>query len=183
MNRIRKSICIIVAVCSLLFIAVPFTSAVSLKLTTLKSYKHPIDKFTIKVPKGWEVDESGVDGTSVSFHQLNQQKERIGPNVNVILDTIGKTFKEEVEDIQKNLPEVLPGYQMLSNKAFRLGGKDVKAHIFEGTFFDGEISVRLSQLMVAKDKKLYVISAATEASYWKKYSKTYNKILKSFRPQ
>lgn len=184
MQKNLKRTVIVFSACLFLVGALVTVYAQSTKLTTGKAYKHPIDKFSIKIPKGWGIDESGADDTRVIFYGINKKGEESGVRVDVVISDVDEGFKIErdFEEVKKGLAEEIPEYRFISDKPFKLSAKELKAHLFEGTIPVEGINMHIAQLMVSKGKKLYIVSGGVQSSDWKKYSKTFNKIFGSFRP-
>lgn len=126
--------------------------------------------FTIRAPKGWRVDESGLFGALVIFlnTQIDQEGTNLyGANIYVISESArGLGLDDYVNATKEALPK-LPQNHSTEDKKVSVNG--VQARIIGEAFVQGVFHLRDLQLIVVKNDKAYTVTANVLESTWNKY--------------
>ena len=158
--------------------------AETLAMLTTKPYTNKKAGFSIRSPKGWELDTSGQYGAMVFFFNTKVDKEGDKPfsaNLNVNVLTLPETapLADIVAETKAALPKMFDSYKLIKDKAVIVNGKE--AHLFYNQFTSGKTKYRSLQLMAVNGKKAYVSTGTAFASTWKTYEGLFEAIVSTLK--
>jgi len=141
--------------------------------------------FTIRAPRGWNVDRSGALGADVIFR--NPRADPIGTgsfaaNINILSPPASGTLDDVVQSLKSEINRQLPDFQVVDDEAARTtSGLD--AYFYGGTFTQtAQLAEQLRdlRLIVLDGTTAYVISGTTLASTYSRYEPAIRASLLSF---
>jgi len=149
-------------------------------------YRNSRHNFEIKIPEGWNIDESGRLGTIVFFLNPTPDEnsgELFYANINILsrsLQSVGVRNLEEYVNLDK---EMLLKYKeeviFISDTPIVIDDK-YEGRILVLTFTHKGVLYKDKHLIVIRDGIAYVIAGTTFESDWLKYEETFERSFNSF---
>lgn len=142
-------------------------STVSGKLSQIP-YSNPLEGFLIFPPEGWVVDDTRMTNTAVVF--LNPVTKTIGDKGYATLISVetqraeSVSFTDQVEEIRKGIADTYPDFKFEDDLKLTLQGKPY--YLIGGTYFVGEVNMRLRSLVTVYKNKGYAVSASGPVVTW-----------------
>lgn len=146
-------------------------------------YSDSTNGFEIRPPDGWEVDQSGVLGTKVTFiHRTSDLHEQTPFRANMVIHVDpaeGRTLEEFVELTKQQQSLLLTDFVLLGDELDMIDGRE--AHFLESSFTYGVVPLRNRQLIAIHGDKSYVITTTALAASWHQYEALFDASLRTFR--
>ena len=140
------------------------------------------EEFKIDHPKLWDVDESGVIGTTFILHAPTMvQSARFQANVNLeMLDNMDsyRTLESYIAYSVEQLPGIVPDARILYNEKVENGASVYQKMIYTGKL--GNFDLRFEQYIWLKKKKVYKLTLACEVDAFDYYKNVGERMLNSF---
>lgn len=174
--RVLSLLLIIAGILSMPFAA---SAAAPKSLKLGKVYKDTAVGFQVRLPKGWKTMHVENDGTGLILEAIDT-KSKSGANINMQTGLYERDFETEIAEARIGLPQLVPGYQLIEDRAFKVKG--AKGWLFGSTFPIESVEIQTLQLFVMKGQKAFIITAAASTADFKHYKKFFLKVFKTFRP-
>ena len=146
-------------------------------------YSDSINGFEIRPPSGWTVDQSGLLGTKVIFYSTTPDlhgKTPFSASINVLIAPAqDSTLAEIVGPSREQVAQILTDFTLLEETSLIVNG--VEAHIFEYTYSLGVFPLRVMQMLVVYEDRVYAITTGSLEAAWDKYEGVFEASLRSFR--
>ena len=147
------------------------------------AYSNSTDGFELRPPYGWVVDDSGLSGTNVAFiHTPPDFHGETQFSANIIVQigpTDGRTLEEIVQETKEQFPQMLMEFNLLRDDFAIVNGKE--SRVLEFTFDEDTYPLRIRQLFLIHEDKVYAITATALDAVWDKYENAFDASLRSFR--
>ena len=148
--------------------------------TTWKT--HSGDNYSIEYPDNWELDESGIMGSSFFiFSSLDSKDDNFRENVNLMIQDLSamKLDLDAFVDLSKTqILSLMTDGKILEDERMKNGGNEFHKLIFKAT--QGQYNLKTIQYYFIKDKKAYVLTLTLTEDTFEKYQVVGDKILNSF---
>jgi len=149
--------------------------------TNWKSYK--TEDFSIKYPKDWDLDISGLMGSSMFlFSKLISDKDDFKENLNVMkqdLSAYNVNMNEYVKVSEKQIETMFTDGKLLESVRKESNGEEFHKLIYTGK--QGIYNLKFEQYFYIRDKIAYVITLTCKESEFVNYQSIGERILNSFR--
>ncbi len=167
-----------------LFVFLPFLGSCEWTTAipwTWKTYEHPTYRFTLKVPRTWKTETSGVMGAQAVF--LAPEEDPIfRASANIVVqakDPRRPSLKDEVGLSLRQLQLLLNGYRLLSEAPARLGNLD--AYELRGSYRAAE-GERLIRTLIAFDgSRIFVFTFTCREEREAAFQDVVKRMIASFR--
>ena len=140
------------------------------------------DEYTIQYPSDWELNESGLMGTTFIFlSPVDGESDQFRENVNMVVQDLNGekvTMDQFVEVTTKQLQNMINDVNIQYSERVEKNGGEIHRMIYTGT--QGVYNLKLEQYYFLKNGKFYVLTLTTEIVTFKKYRETGERILDSF---
>lgn len=147
-----------------------------------KPYRNDLAGFEIKVPSGWEVDDSGKSGAIIVFLDPKITMASGSALVNSISVSTGaslRTLAEEVSDAKDGLQKQFTTYMFDEDKEMTISGNTY--YLLSGTYTSHNTRMRNRNLIRVYNGRGYAISATAPESVWPKKELLINATIFSFK--
>ena len=147
-----------------------------------EEYRNELAGFEIKVPKFWNVDESGQSGAIVVLLDPKTTKTEDGSLltfVNVTTGPSGDTLENEVLTAKLGLQKLFDSYEFEEDKTMTVSGKTY--HLLGGSYLIKGTKMRNRNLILMYNNRGYAISATAPDSVWSAKEMLLNATLFSFK--
>lgn len=139
--------------------------------------------YSIEYPSTWALDQSGQMGTSFFvMSELDSKKDKFRENVNLLvqdltgynmdLDKYSELSAEQVKTMIKNS-------KLIENQRIKSASGQYQKVIYLGD--EGDFHLQFEQYYWVVNNKAYVLTLTCEKKNFKKYKKTGERILDSFK--
>ncbi len=146
-------------------------------------YSDSMNGFQIRPPDGWTVDQSGLLGTKVIFYSTTPDlhgKTPFSASINVLTAPAqDSTLAEIVGPSREQVAQILTDFTLLEETSLIVNG--LEAHIFEYTYSLGVFPLRVMQMLVVYEDRVYAITTGSLEAAWDKYEGVFEASLGSFR--
>ncbi len=140
------------------------------------------DKCEIKYPPDWEVNKSGLMGTTfMLFSPLSSELDNFKENVNLLVQNLSGydlTLDQYVEISEGQIQTMLTEGKVILSERMNKNGQEYHKLIYSGK--QGIFDLKFEQLFYLVDNHAFVISLTCEQAEFDKYQSTGEKILNSF---
>ena len=146
-------------------------------------YSDSTNGFEIRPPSGWTVDQSGLLGTKVVFYSKTPDlhgKTPFSASINVLTGPAqDSTLEEIIGPSREQVAQILTDFTLLEETSLIVNG--LEAHIFEYTYSLGVFPLRVMQMLVVYENRVYAITTGSLEAAWDKYEGVFEASLGSFR--
>ncbi len=146
-------------------------------------YSDSTNGFEIRPPSGWTVDQSGLLGTKVVFYSKTPDlhgKTPFSASINVLTGPAqDSTLEEIIGPSREQVAQILTDFTLLEETSLIVNG--LEAHIFEYTYSLGVFPLRVMQMLVVYEDRVYAITTGSLEAAWDKYEGVFEASLGSFR--
>lgn len=168
----RNNLIIAVIYLVLLVVLVAIGSMPSIHLA--KPYIDNQNGFSIKPPKGWQIQKNQSDALVKFVDPKDSSK-----NININVSQTSSGLSDFVTQIKQALPQALPSFSILNEFDTTIGGQPT--HVI-----DGEAQVNLvwkkDRVMISiKNSRAYTVAASTKLNDWDTNNFLLYSSLKSFQ--
>jgi hypothetical protein len=146
-----------------------------------KAYEHPTYHFSLRIPRSWKIEQSGVLGAQVIF--IAPEKDlsfRANGNVVVQRRDPKRVLKEEAFFSAQQLHLLMNEYQLLSEAPTKLG--NLPAHEIRGKYRATEGSRILRTVMAYAEDREYIFTFTCREERELAFQPVINEMIRSFRP-
>lgn len=142
------------------------------------------DNYSIDYPKDWELNESGLMGTSfILLSPLSTQTDQFRENINLLVQDLKKhnlDLDAYVEISERQIMTMITNGQILESERVTNQGLEYHKVIYTGT--QGKLSLKFEQYYwVIREDKAYVLTFTCEEAQFDAYKFTGEKIMNSFK--
>lgn len=141
------------------------------------------DNFEITPPSGWRQADNELIKVLVGFVDPASQQSASGTyssSINVLSESSrGLSLDKYVDETIKASTRIFSGYEVVERNQITLGGRP--AYLLTAKFSQGENATQMYQLVADKDGKVYIVTGASSASDWDKYSEILRTSLLTFK--
>lgn len=148
--------------------------------TTLQLHQSKEGNFTVQLPADWEV-RTGFMGTDVlALAPYQKNPEQFRENVSVLVVKLDQPLpaKEYYDLNLQGLQKLLTNYKLEQSEAVTIDGVDALKLVY--THQMGEIKAKVTQFLLLKDNKAYVITFSAEPDNFNKLLPQIDEVIKSF---
>ena len=150
----------------------------------LTLYTNAKEGFSLQVPAGWKIDDSGQNGTLATFlcPEIDKISEGKGfrVNMNVVTDDArGSDLEQYADTALLSLSQTFPSYQNLEKRKIVTQSGE-PAMLISGTLAPQGCRFYNIQLLVIKDGRAWVITATSLEAAWGAYGPILESSLLSF---
>jgi hypothetical protein len=143
-----------------------------------KRYGHPVYRFSILPPQGWQVVEPGPGGAVVMF--VGPPRNGPPPQMSIeVHDAKGLTLKEYDKTSKERAKKNLKEYVLLSERDRRIGA--LKGHEVKIGFRRGSLLVGALIFYAINRSRLYVVTCMSALGQFGAYAATFDKTLNSLK--
>lgn len=138
--------------------------------------------YKIQYPDNWELNESGVMGTSfIIFSPVESDSDTYRENVTLIIQDISGQNIDLSKFVDISLSQfhtLLTNPQLFENKRVKVATKEYQKMVY--SFDQGALHLKTEQYLFVIKNKAYVLTLSTTPGTFEKYKKTGEAILASF---
>ena len=151
------------------------------KLSEWKSLSN--DKFEIKYPSDWDVDQSGLMGTSfLIFSQITDESDNFKENVNLLVQDLSEnklTLDTFVESSENQIETAFVNGKLISSDRIKNNGREYHKLVFAGEqqIYD----LQFEQYYWVIEDEAYVLTLTCEIDQFNNYKEVGEKILNTFK--
>lgn len=158
------------------------TQSVKAQSTTDKWVKAKIENMKFKYPSNWELNESGMMGTTMLlFSELTSEEDKFKDNVNLMVQDVS-AYKVDldafVEISEKQFENVITDYKPILSE--RVEGKKDAYHRFLYNGTQGIFQLTIEQYCWVVEGKAYILTFTTEEDQYEVFKETGHAIMNSF---
>lgn len=148
------------------------------KTSKPQRYSHPVYRFAITPPPGWQVVEPGPGKAIVAF--VGPVRGGAPPHISIeVHDAKGLTLEKYTRESKQSAKRNLQDYVLLSERDRRVG--NLKAHEVNIAFRERRILVGARILYTISGGRLYVVNSTCLLPQFSRNAAIFEKALATFR--
>jgi hypothetical protein len=148
-----------------------------------RRYHSTTHKFSITVPRWWELKENEPKGTAISVGSRQRgKKDRFRENLNVMVTELPDDESVEMffDANRDALLKIMPGYKTDIEESEVFAGR-FKGRAISFNADDGTFKLRFKTVVWIVGRIVYVVTATGEVDKYPRYEPVFNKMMRSIR--
>lgn len=140
------------------------------------------DNYKIEYPSNWDVDNSGIMGTSfMLFSPVSNELDKFKENVNLLIQDLtgyDMNLDQYVEISEGQIATLITEGEIISSERKKQGEKEYHKVIYTGK--QGIFDLKFEQYYWVMDNQAFILTLTCEEDEFYNYQETGEKILNSF---
>ena len=151
---------------------------VCVSVSHVQAYTNEEYNFSIAPPSGWTVDDT-TTGAAVFFYGPTEEGFMVNVNIQVESLPTTMTLEEYASAAKEQLAIAFSNYELVSEGTRVIN--EVNAYELVSTFTQGEIDLKMKQVLLVKAKKAYVITYGALPTTYQKYLSAFESSVETFK--